>query len=54
MTMAFLGAHSAYIAAAYLSTVLLIGGLAFWIIADHRRQARKLAEIDPRQRDGNP
>ncbi len=51
---AFMGTHGTFILVAYLSTLLLIGGLAFWIIADHRRQTRTLGEIDPRHRDRLP
>jgi heme exporter protein D len=45
-----IGPHAAFIAASYLAAIALIGGLAGAIIADHRRQSRRLAERDPRRR----
>ena len=43
-----LGAHSGFIIAAYAATVLVIGGLIWWVMRDHRAQTRLLAELDAR------
>ncbi len=48
---ALFGPHAAFIVASYVAAILLIGGLIFAILADHRRQARLIAERDPRHRD---
>jgi heme exporter protein D len=45
------GPHAEFIVASYAAVILLIGGLSLAIIADHRRQARLIAERDPRARE---
>jgi heme exporter protein D len=43
-----LPAHAAFIAAAYAATVIVVGGLAAWVIGDYRAQKRVLAELETR------
>lgn len=38
--------HAPYIAAAYASTVAVVGGLVVWVVAAHRRLTRALAEAE--------
>ena len=38
--------HFGFIAAAYLSTFVIIGGVMLWVIADYRVQARKLSVLE--------
>ena len=40
--------HVGFIIAAYLATVLVLGLLIGWIIADGRAQKRRLAELEAR------
>jgi heme exporter protein D len=43
-----LGPHAIFILAAYAVTFLAVGGLAFFIVEDDRRQRRILAELEAR------
>jgi heme exporter protein D len=38
--------HDAFVFAAYGASILVLGGLAVWIIAGHRRAARDLAALE--------
>lgn len=48
---ALFGPHAGFIAASYAVAIVLIGGLGFWTIRDHKIMSRKLAQIDPRLTD---
>ena len=48
---ALFGPHGEFIALSYAAVVILVGGLTASILIDHRRQARLIAERDPRARD---
>lgn len=41
-----LGRHAFFIVAAYAASIVLIGGLALWILAEHRARTRELAALD--------
>jgi heme exporter protein D len=43
-----LGPHAAFIAAAYAAAFLALAALAFFIVADDRKQRRLLAELERR------
>ncbi|MGL4974683.1 MAG: heme exporter protein CcmD [Bosea sp. (in: a-proteobacteria)] len=43
-----LGPHAAFILLSYGAALLIIGGLVLSVIADHRAQKRKLAELEAR------
>ncbi|MGL5361936.1 MAG: heme exporter protein CcmD [Bosea sp. (in: a-proteobacteria)] len=43
-----LGPHAAFILLSYAAALLIIGGLALSVMADHRQQKRKLAELEAR------
>jgi heme exporter protein D len=43
-----LGPHAGFIIAAYAVTAVVLIGLTLWVIADHRAQARALADLDAR------
>ena len=43
-----LGPHAAYIIAAYGITFGVIAALIAWVVADHRRQRRILADLERR------
>lgn len=43
-----LGPHAAFIIAAYAVMALVVAALIVWVIADHRIQARALADLDKR------
>jgi heme exporter protein D len=43
-----LGPHAAFIWAAYGIVATMIGGLIAWLVADGRRQARRLADLEAR------
>jgi heme exporter protein D len=45
------GPHAEFIVLSYAAVVILVGGLTVTILMDHRRQARLIAERDPRARD---
>lgn len=40
--------HAGFIAAAYIVTAVVLVGLYLWIVADGRRQARRLADLEAR------
>ncbi len=40
--------HAAYVRAAYAMSVLVLGGLGLWIIADMRARRRELSELEAR------
>ena len=42
------GAHVGFIAAAYTLTVVVLAGLALWIVLDGRLQRRRLADLEAR------
>jgi heme exporter protein D len=41
-----LGPHAGFIESAYAIAAAVVAGMIFWVIADHRRQARRLAELE--------
>ena len=43
-----LGQHAAFIVTAYATAVIIIGALIAWVLIDHRRQLRKLADLEAR------
>ena len=43
-----LGPHAAFIVSAYGFAILIIGAMIGWIMVDHRRQMRRLAELEAR------
>lgn len=43
-----LGPHAAFIIASYVLVVLVLAALIAWLIADGRRQASRLAELESR------
>ena len=43
-----LGPHAIFILAAYAVTFFAVGGLAFFIVEDDRKQRRILAELEAR------
>jgi len=43
-----LGPHAAFIESAYAIAVAIVAGMILWVIGDHRRQARRLAELEAR------
>lgn len=43
-----LGPHASFILVAYAVTALAVGGLVGFILADDRRQRRRLAELERR------
>ncbi|ODN72517.1 heme exporter protein CcmD [Methylobrevis pamukkalensis] len=43
-----LGPHAGFILASYGITVAVIAGLIVWVIADHRAQKRRLADLEAR------
>jgi heme exporter protein D len=47
------GPHAGFIALSYAAVIILVGGLTLAILMDHRRQAKLIAERDPRARDQN-
>jgi heme exporter protein D len=38
--------HAIYVAAAYGATVIVLGALAIWILADQRARKRELAQLE--------
>ena len=42
------GAHGGFIVAAYVVAVLVLAGLALWIVLDGRAQRRRIAELESR------
>jgi heme exporter protein D len=49
-----LGPHAAFIESAYAIAVVIVGGMILWVIIDHRRQARRLAELEAHGRGRRP
>ena len=43
-----LGPHADFIVGAYAFATLIVAGMIGWIVADYRRQARSLAELEAR------
>ena len=43
-----LGPYAVFIVSAYAFAVLVIGGLIVWVMLDHRRQRRILADLEMR------
>jgi heme exporter protein D len=43
-----LGPHADFIVAAYAAAVGVVALLVIWVIADHRRQRRALADLEAR------
>jgi heme exporter protein D len=43
-----LGPHAAFIESAYAIAVVILAALILWVVADHRRQARRLADLEAR------
>ncbi|MEJ0097602.1 MAG: heme exporter protein CcmD [Bauldia sp.] len=40
--------HAGFIIAAYVLTAVVLAGLVAWVLADGRRQRRRLAELEAR------
>jgi heme exporter protein D len=49
-----LGPHAAFIESAYAIAVAILAALIFWIVADHRRQTRRLADLEARGKTRRP
>ena len=43
-----LGPHAAFIVAAYTVAILVVAGMIAWVLIDHRRQRRILADLEAR------
>ena len=43
-----LGPHAFFIVGAYAAAALIVGAMIAWIVLDHRRQARMLADLESR------
>jgi heme exporter protein D len=43
-----LGTHAAFIVSAYGFATLIVAAMIAWIVVDHRRQTRSLAELEAR------
>jgi heme exporter protein D len=43
-----LGPHAAFIESAYGIATVIVAGLILWVVVDHRRQLRRLAELEAR------
>ena len=43
-----LGPHADFIISAYAVAVLIIGAMVAWVLIDHRRQTRILADLEER------
>jgi heme exporter protein D len=41
-----MSSHDAFVAAAYLCSLVGIGGLIIWILADQRERRRELTELE--------
>jgi len=41
-----LGPHGGFIVAAYAIASVVVAGLICWIVADHRAQTKRLAELE--------
>lgn len=42
------GPHAAFIVAAYSVSAAVVAGLVLWVLADHQRQIRILADLEAR------
>lgn len=43
-----LGSYAAFILGAYGTAALIVSAMIAWVVIDHRRQARALAELEAR------
>jgi heme exporter protein D len=43
-----LGPHAAFILLSYGAAIAVVAGLIAWVVADHRAQARALADLESR------
>jgi heme exporter protein D len=43
-----LGAYSTFVLGAYGAAVLIVAAMIAWVVIDHRRQARALADLESR------
>jgi heme exporter protein D len=43
-----LGPHADFIVGAYAFATLVVAGMIGWVVADHRRQTRRLADLEAR------
>jgi heme exporter protein D len=43
-----LGPHAGFIVIAYGLAILIVGAMMAWVLIDHRRQLRSLAELEAR------
>jgi heme exporter protein D len=41
-----LGPHAFFIVSAYGVAALIVGAMIAWVVLDHRRQARRLADLE--------
>jgi heme exporter protein D len=48
MTSMTLGPYAAFILAAYGAAALIVTAMIAWVVIDHRRQARALADLEAR------
>ena len=46
--LATLGPHAVFIVVSYALSAVVVAGLVLWVVADHRRQKRALAELEAR------
>ena len=40
--------HLGFVTAAYILAVVTVCGLVIWVMSDHRRQVKKLADLETR------
>lgn len=45
---AFLGPHAIFIVLSYAVAALIVAGLVVWVVGDHRRLVRRLADLERR------
>jgi heme exporter protein D len=43
-----LGPHAFFIVIAYSAAALIVGAMIAWVLIDHRRQSRMLADLEAR------
>ena len=43
-----LGPHAAFIEIAYVIATVIVAAMILWVMIDHRRQLRRLAELEAR------
>jgi heme exporter protein D len=48
MTSMTLGPYAAFILGAYGAAALIVAAMIAWVVIDHRRQARALADLEAR------